>query len=230
MDDSVMSGGAMARALKKFEAAKKSIKYEFIFGVIYASHEGIDKVHFYCEEINEMRVFQWNLFHHGIIIPNSCFDIDGVLCPDPEVDDDGSLYIEFISTAPLLYKPSVEIDTIVTTRLEKYRDITETWLRKNEIRYKRLVMLDMATKAERIRWGKHGIFKGEVYRDSDCCLFVESSLRQANEIVRISHKPVFCTETFSMINDEQAVMKNNIRKKWREIKTFTKMLLIWKKI
>lgn len=230
MDDSILFGRTQKETLRKLERVRMEHDPEYLFGVVYASKDGMAKVQFYCEIIDKKRVFQWNLFHHRTIIPHSCFDIDGVLCPNPEIDDDGPEYIAYISTAPVLYKPSVEIDTIVTTRLEKYRDVTEKWLENNGIKYKRLVMLDLPTKDERIKWGKHGLFKGEVYRKSDCYLFVESSLHQAREIVQVSHKPVFCTETFSMMNDKRVIVKDAAYLRWKEIKSFIKSSLRWKKL
>lgn len=229
MDDSIAYGRTKEKVLQKLNTIKSGNRKEYVYGVVYASREGKEKVDFYCEIVEGTRAFQWNLFHHQTIIPHSCFDIDGVLCPDPTVDDDGPLYTAYIASAPILHKPSVEIDTIVTTRLEKYRDVTEGWLRSHGIKYKRLVMLDMPTKEERTRWGKHGIFKGEIYRDSDCYLFVESSLLQAEDIVRISHKPVFCIETFSMINDEQALRKEHVHQKWESAKFVIKKILRWKR-
>lgn len=230
VDDSIQFGRAQEKAIQKLDAIKMRNRPTYIYGVVYASSVGKEKVDFYCEEIEGIRAFQWNLFQHKAIIPHSCFDIDGVLCPNPEIDDDGPLYTAYISSAPLLYKPSVEIDTIVTTRLEKYRDVTEKWLRSNDIRYKRLVMLDMPSKEERTRWGRHGFFKGEIYKDSDCWLFIESSRLQAEEIVRVSNKPVFCIETFSMMNDEQALMKEKIRHNWKEIKVLIKTIWKWKRL
>ncbi len=230
MDDSIQFGRAQEETYQKLEKIRTENAPEYLFGVVYSSKDGITKVDFYCEIIERKRVFQWNLFHHRTIIPHSCFDIDGVLCPNPEIDDDGPEYSAYISNAPVLYKPSVEIDTIVTTRLEKYRGITEEWLNNNGIKYKYLVMLNMPTKEERIKWGKHGLFKGDVYKKSDCILFVESSLHQAKDIVRVSHKPVFCIETFSMLNDEQAIMRDAVYRRWEKIKSFVKMGLKWKKL
>lgn len=60
-------------------------------------------------------------------------------------------------------------------------------------------MLDMPDKASRIKWGKHGIFKGKIYKKSDASFFVESSLHEAKDILRIAKKPVFCVETMQMM-------------------------------
>lgn len=200
IDDSIFCGGALKKAKEKLCQLKKD--YSFIFCAVYAVESSTALVDVYCEIVNPPRIFQWNFFHHSGIIPNSCFDIDGVLCEDPPIDDDGPLYSQYIKHAIPKYLPSVEIDTLVTCRLEKYRKITEEWLKNNNVRYKKLIMLDMQSREERLAWGRHGQFKGAVYKDLPCILFVESSLKQAKEIVRMTNKPVFCTETFSMVEND----------------------------
>lgn len=197
MDDSIASGNAMNKALKKLDAIKN--QYDLMFGVVFATSESVKKVDFYCETIDSMRVFQWNIFHH-FLMTKACVDIDGVLCVDPPVDDDGPIYRNYILNAPPLYIPTVPIDTLVSCRLEKYRAETEQWLNDNNISYKRLIMLNLPSKAERIKWGQHGEYKGKVAKESDNLIFIESSLTQATTINKISGKPVFCTETFELID------------------------------
>ena len=81
-----------------------------------------------------------------------------------------------------------------------FGNITENWLHKNNVKYRSLVMLDMATREERKAWGKHGVFKGSVYKNnSKASLFVESSYSEAKQIAKTSGKPVFCVETFSLL-------------------------------
>lgn len=230
VDDSIYGGNALTKAQAKLANMNKEGNYEFIYGVVFAMTKIVDRVDFYCEIIDEKRIFQWNLFHHDFFIPHAFCDIDGVLCPNPPIDDDGEQYKKYISTAPVLYKPSLAVDTLISCRLEKYRDITEKWLADNGIEYKRLILLNLPTKEERINWGKHGIYKGEAYRDSDCCLFIESSLYEAREIVKISHKPVFCTETFTMINEEQVVLKNEIRKRFCKLFLLVDTIRNWKRL
>lgn len=204
IDDSINSGSAIKKNKDKINKyLKNKEQYEIIFGVIYSNSINIDQVDLYFEIIDGPRVFQWNIFHHEEFVSHACYDIDGVLCPNPPVDDDGPQYLAYIRNAPLLFKPTHKIDTIVTCRLEKYRKVTEEWLRDNEIEYNSLHMLSFSTKEERIKWGKHGEYKGNIYKNSDNILFVESSMWEALDIVRTSHKPVFCTETFSMINDDR---------------------------
>lgn len=197
MDDSIASGNAMNKALKKLNAVKN--QYDLIYGVVFATSESVDKVDFFCEKIDSLRVFQWNIFHHGLL-QKACVDIDGVLCVDPALDDDGPIYRDYILNAPPLYVPTVPIDTIVSCRLEKYRTETEQWLKNNHINYKKLIMLNLPSKAERIKWGQHGEYKGKVAKENGNLIFIESSLAQAKTINKISGKPVFCTETFELID------------------------------
>ncbi|MDR1727455.1 MAG: hypothetical protein LBT74_05950 [Acidobacteriota bacterium] len=44
------------------------------------------------------RLFQWNYLNH-VVIEQSCFDLDGVLCVDPteEENDDSEKYRHFIA-------------------------------------------------------------------------------------------------------------------------------------
>lgn len=201
MDDSFYKGGALNKVKNKIKQLKDSEKYDIYYGVVYTTSLGMQQLDFWCEVIDsDFRVFQWNLFHHKSIIGASCFDIDGVLCPDPPIDDDGPKYIDYIKNAPLLYAPSTVIDTLVSCRLEKYRVITERWLAQHNIKYRKLIMLDLKNKEERIKWCKHGEYKAQVYRNSSNILFVESSLSEANIIKKLSGKDVFCIETFQMLN------------------------------
>lgn len=201
VDDSVFSGNALAEAKEKTESLAKM--YNLRYAVVYATADTQDKVDCYLEIIDGLRFFQWNLFHHRYILENSCCDIDGVLCLDPPVDDDADLYLEYITHAIPLYVPTVKIGTLVSCRLEKYREPTVAWLEKYKIRYDRLVMLDLPDKQARQQWNRHAGYKAEVYKRSDAFLFIESSLEQARGIKRLSDKSVFCIENFSLLCTEK---------------------------
>jgi uncharacterized HAD superfamily protein/hypoxanthine phosphoribosyltransferase len=207
IDDYIASGKALSKVKEKI--GQLSCSYNISYGTVYAAKRSINLVDFYCEAFDDYgpSVFEWNIFLYPALSNKTCYDIDGVLCIEPpvDVDDDGEKYTSYISNAPPLYLPSGEIDSLVTCRLEKYRAVTIEWLKKWHINYKNLIMLNFQTKDEREEWGKYGIYKGEVYKKNKCVLFIESSLKEAMEIKRISGKPVFCTETFAMIN-------NNIHK------------------
>ena len=201
VDDSVGGGHAMTLAKSKLTTIAE--KYELIYLVPIVSSFGKSMVDIYFEVIDDDRIFEWNLFHHGML-GNACLDIDGVLNVDPECDDDGPIYSNFITTAKPLFVPTIKVGALVSCRLEKYRGLTEQWLSEHNIQYNHLEMLDFPTKDSRIAWGKHGEYKGEYYRNHpEYWLFIESSKEQAETIARISCKPVICVETNKLLQYQQ---------------------------
>jgi len=194
IDDSIAGGNAIRDARNKITAAglQGDVIYAAVFG-LQPEHQETDVV---LEVVPHPRMFQWNFMHH-IFLEQCCVDIDGVLCLDPteEENDDGPIYEKFLAEARTLLGPTRKIGWLVTSRLEKYRKLTEAWLAKHEIKYDHLIMLDLPSKAERQRLGAHGSFKAEFYRKSDAILFIESEHEQALRIAKLSGKPVLCVET-----------------------------------
>lgn len=199
VDDSVDSGRAINKAKKQLEPLNE--KFEFLYFAPIVTESGMEMVDIFLEVLDTMRIFEWNFYHHSFL-SQACMDIDGVLNVDPEVDDDGPIYSNYILNATPLHIPTVRVDTLISCRLEKYRPQTEKWLREHNVSYNNLVLLDMPDKATRVAWNKHGEYKGLYYKKHKNILFVESSLAQAIEIAKISHKDVFCVETNSMIEPD----------------------------
>lgn len=194
LDDSISSGAAMREARERIAAA--GLQADILFAAVYGIRASHPEVDFVFEQVKLPRIFQWNFMHH-IVLEQACVDIDGVLCLDPtdQENDDGDAYRRFLDKAVPLHTTSRRIGWLVTSRLEKYRDLTEAWLKRQGIEYGELVMLDLPSKKERQRLGAHGSFKAEFYRKSDSTLFIESEERQAETIARLSGKPVLCVET-----------------------------------
>ena len=158
VDDSIATG----KAVKKCRELLKDIEhlYNIKYCAIYAVPLHTHSVDNFFEIVDYPRFFQWNIMNHSIL-QKSCMDIDGVLCadPTPEENDDGEKYRHFLLNAPPLFIPKVTIGTLVTSRLEKYRPETEAWLRKNHVKYNKLVMLDLPDMAARQRANCHASFK-----------------------------------------------------------------------
>ena len=207
VDDSIASGNA----LTKSKALLHSIDphFELSFCAIYVIPEKKDMVDYYFELVPLPRYFQWNIFNHSVL-EKACFDIDGVLCVDPtdEQNDDGPMYTDFILNAAPLFVPGSKIGTLVTSRLEKYRPQTEAWLLKNNVKYNKLVMLDLPDMKARQKANNHAAHKANTYNQSEYVLFFESSLQQALELNKITGKPVFCTENFEMVFNHQSFAYN----------------------
>lgn len=207
VDDSLASGKALKKCQDK--VAHLTSQYEIEYCVVYATPEKKKLANYVFEALATPRYFQWNILNHTSL-EKACFDIDGVLCVDPTEDqnDDGSKYISFLLNAAPLYIPGSKIGTLVTSRLEKYREQTEKWLLKNEVKYNKLIMLNLPDQKARQRANCHGSHKANEFKNNKYHLFVESDLGQAREINRLTNKPVFCTANFQMIYDSESLVYN----------------------
>lgn len=192
VEDSVLSGKSIDEAKLFIETC--NIEAEFIYLAVYVEPTKQQKVDIFFEILELPRIFEWNIFHHQIIT-EACFDIDGVLCDDPtdEENDDGENYEYFLKNVKVKWNPSVKIGALVTSRLEKYRSSTEEWLKRNNIEYNELIMLDM-TAEERRKTGIHAKHKADFYKKSKYKLFVESNPEQAQFIHSSTKKAVYCVD------------------------------------
>lgn len=217
IEDSSNSGNSLYEVKEKIK--NSLLEEKIMFLTIYVTEFSKNLTDIYFEVIENPRMFEWNYLHHPSL-EKVCFDIDGVLCLDPteEENDDGEKYRKFIRNAPLRVTPTFKIGTLITARLEKYREDTEFWLKKNNIKYNKLIMMNFQTKEERIKSGSYGKFKGENYKKiKSSNLFIESDPTQAREIAKISGKAVFCTEnqkfyTQNTINRIKNKTKSRIKK------------------
>jgi uncharacterized HAD superfamily protein/hypoxanthine phosphoribosyltransferase len=232
VDDTSDSGDSMKRA-KMTLLNKNTYGKKIYFLAVYVTEEAKKYVDFWFVILPHPRMFQWNYMNHGYI-ERSCFDIDGVLCVDPDEDenDDGEKYRNFILNAKPLYIPRYKIYAIVTSRLAKYRKETEEWLLKNNVRYEHLYMLNLPSKEERIRLKAHAKFKAKIYRQlGDTILFYESEKSQAYEISEITQKAVFCVETDELVKNswDFSAQRISIKQKIKEFSKSVLRIIIFKK-
>jgi uncharacterized HAD superfamily protein len=207
VDDSVASGSALNECREHLRHLEDRFVIQYCGSYVAPGKER--SVDYYFEVVPLPRYFQWNIFNHTSL-EKACFDIDGVLCVDPlpEENDDGPRYKKFLQTAAPLFLPGARIGTLVTSRLEKYRNETETWLLKNGVRYDRLVMLDLPDMAARQQANDHAGHKAKTYASGQYTLFVESDPGQAAAINRLTKKPVFCTARFEMVYHSESLAYN----------------------
>lgn len=198
LDDSVASGYAMRRAKSKISAGGVASD-QVLFGAVYALPENTDFVDVFAKVVEGPRVFEWNLFHHRILA-ESCMDIDGVLCRDPSMaeNDDGARYVNFVKETPARVVPSIRVGHLVSARTEKYRELTEVWMKRYGVQYGELHLYPGTTKERRAR-GDHADFKARVYRATGAKLFIESDPTQAARIANLTGRPVLCIETMRLL-------------------------------
>ena len=208
VDDSILTGKSLHQDVLTIP---ENLRHKLVTLAVYSnSSENIkarDDVDVYFEHVLTPCVFEWNIFHHGMMA-NTCLDIDGVLCVDPEphVDDDGEKYREFLENAEPFILPSEKVHSLVTSRLEKYRPETEKWLEKYDVAYGNLIMLDLKNLEERVKLNCSGKHKADYYKQSHCQLFVESAVAQSEEICKITGKIVYCTSNNSVYSPKNLSM------------------------
>ena len=206
VDDTVFTG--ISKKKLKEQLAPFTNEYDFIYLVVYLEGPAVNTIDIYLEDVRwatngyrEPVIYEWNIFHHNESTMEACmYDIDGVLCVNPPDERNNDEYIEYIKNAVPLFTPTATIGELVTYRLSKNQDITEKWLRENNIKYRRLTMFNAQTWDERNATGiSPEIMKGKHYKSQSWAkLFVESDDYQAQVIHAISKKPVYCVESNKM--------------------------------
>lgn len=229
VDDSIYSGASMKKVLDKIP---ENLQELIVSCAIYGSGKGSSMVDLVFISLSGKKLFEWGLFHNNIS-HKTCFDLDGVICSEclPEQNDDGERYLYFIQNAEPLFLPSFPVYAIVTNRLEKYRKQTEDWLAKYNVQYNKLVMLNLSSKAERLKIDCGVDHKGKYYKHAkDAVLFIESSINQSLSIAKTSGKPVYCMDENKFISPEfHSVLKNNsynfFKSKYYSLKHKVKLFL-----
>lgn len=222
VDDSVRQGRAMSLVRDKLSALDS--RHRVTYAAVYVSPSAQGLVDTFARVVDIPRVFEWNVLSNPAI-SNFCFDLDGVLCVDPteSQNDDGALYQRFIEEAQPLFISKHKIGWIVTSRLEKYRDLTERWLDKHGVQYGQLIMLNLESKAERLRLGAAVPFKAKMYRETGAALFVESSTSQARGITQLSGGPVYDLESRLIVRPDG--LTGNITSSWRSLRHLHKRVV-----
>jgi len=210
IEDSVWSGRSIDEVKEKLTGIYPD--KELVYAAAYVGPDTTEKVDIYFDVVPGPRIFEWNMMHHDYL-EQCCVDIDGVLCIDPTEDenDDGPNYEKFLSNVDPFFRPTKTIGYLVTNRLEKYRGLTEAWLAKHNIKYNKLIMLNLPNKQARLDANNHGGFKADVYRKYGI-LFIESSIWQSQHIAEATGKPVYCVDARKMIypsalNEKKATMR-----------------------
>jgi uncharacterized HAD superfamily protein len=195
VDDSILTGQSMREA--KAALVDQGVPEHAIQTLAVFAYPGAeDMVDFYSFVLPAPRIFEWNLFNSDLA-RNVMFDLDGVMCFDPEVfDDDGDEYAAAIRTATPRFLPRRPVHSIVTNRIERWRRETEEWLALHGVAYGDLVMQPFETAAERRERSDPAEYKGARYADSEAWLFVESHDAIAEGICGVAKRPVLSIQSY----------------------------------
>lgn len=192
VDDTIYAGTAMNNI-------KAKLLEDAYYATVYLKPDCEYKPDFFAKELSPPHLLEWNFFNCGYL-KDSIFDFDGVFSPNIPVPicEDEPKYIEFIKNVkPFPHRiPKKYIKGIATGRLEKYRDITEEWLDRHNIKYGFLKMFPTEMEEERNKNHVEEVstFKARIFSESDARFFIESEIAEAVKIRQKSGKLVICPE------------------------------------
>ena len=192
VDDTVHGG----HSIKDF---KSTFNEDAFYCAVYAHPSAKHNVDFFARELRPPHLLEWNLFN-STHIEHALLDFDGIFSPNVPYDIciDEERYVEYIKNVKPFYHriPKRKCKGIVTARLEKYRSITEDWLRRYGVDYGFLKMFPTEDEAKRDRnhVEESSSFKAEVFSKSDAHFFIESEPPEAAKIREKSGKLVVCPE------------------------------------
>jgi uncharacterized HAD superfamily protein len=202
IDDSVNEGLKYCELLSQIP---RDVREKCINAAIFVSRKSNKFLDLYLD-ILPVHIFEWHIFHRKFEVENSGFDLDGVLCDNPTIAEESNEdnYVSFIKSAKPKYIPTYEIKAIVTSRLEKYRLETEQWLRANNVKYKKLIMLNLSSNEERASIPNcSALYKAKVYIEGDFYLFYESNEVEARVIAMETGKSVYCIDSNKIIEEHR---------------------------
>ena len=192
VDDTVYAGTAM----KNF---KSRFLEDVYLAATYVKPEAKDLVDFYAKELPPPHLLEWNLFN-CTYIQQALLDFDGILCPNIpfEILEDEEKHKEWLLNVKPFYHrlPKFKCKGIVTARFERYRDITENWLARHNVKYERLIMMPNEMEEDRLRdhVETSSTYKAKHFVESDAKFFIESEVPEAIRIRKKSGKLVICPE------------------------------------
>lgn len=200
VDDSVLTGNSMRRA--KARLIEQGIPAsEITTFAPFVAPDAEGEVDHVVYRLSPPRLFEWNIWNN-VLTWNIAFDMDGVLCFDPErFDDDGPEYEAALRDAVPRFLPRQEVGAIVTNRLERWREVTMDWLERHGVSYRKLVMQPYDTAAERRASSDPASFKSAYYGDSSHWLFVESHDAIGRGIAQKTRRPVWSLESGSIFKE-----------------------------
>lgn len=192
VDDTSWSGNSMR------EHASKLAGHSIICGAVYAKRQDNMAVDTWAMSLQTpFHTFEWNFLREGLAVNYVC-DLDGVFrrdwlefpgCEESRPDD----YKHWLRNGkPTHLISPYKVRAICSGSLSQYRDLTEAWLRDNGVQYGELILPcdNIATRFPLIVEKKAETYQ----RHKGATLFVESEIGQAQEIHRLTNRPVFCTD------------------------------------
>lgn len=191
VDDTINTGNAMRSVISSLVKNNDTV---IKFAVYGSSKNKMSDIDFVCEECPLPRAFQWNIWKHSQA-KQWATDMDGVLCRDPtKKENDKGLKLEnFYRTAESKFLFTKPIKYIITSREERFREATASWLKNYNIQYEKLIMKPTGHPGGN---QYHAEYKAKTINElKDIELYIESDIDQATLISKlVKNIPIWCTD------------------------------------
>ena len=193
LDDTAYTGKEMRNIRAKYP--------NNIYSVMYLNPSAEKYVDIFGMYLNSPHYLDWHFFNSNF--PESTvFDLDGIFCPDVPIEkaENEILYKKYINEVGTIAHRIPNLHpclSIATARLEKYRGVTESWLKRNGIKYGSLYMYQ-GTKEERDSnfYKNVSEYKTSIFINSDARIFIESDDLLARQIaIKSKGKKVVCPDS-----------------------------------
>lgn len=186
VDDSAVSGGSLLETAEKVMEEFKNIDKIYTCAIYCHTNALRSKIDFPVVHLPLPHIFEWNIMN-SVYCPEMGIDFDGVLCPDVPVEivSDKQKHLEYIKNVkPLNFLPRRQpVKFIATGRPEEFREVTEWWLKKYNIKYERLYMYPGSIEERDKNFLENVInFKIDIIKQSNVRFFLESDKIQAEGI------------------------------------------------
>lgn len=159
VDNSIASGSAMVKCRESLKHLESEFSISYCAIYVIPGKEKMVDYHFWSGAPAPLFPIG-NILNHTSL-EKSCFDIDGVLCADPTEDqnDDGPKYRDFVLNAPPLFIPAVRLVPLLPQGSKNTAPKPSKWLAKNNVKYNKLVMLDLPNKEARMKANSHAVHR-----------------------------------------------------------------------
>lgn len=199
VEDSVDRGIALKLAQSQIQKMFPQVQVET--ASLFATKNAQDFLTYFYKKQVGAGFFEWNMLTSLASAAPLLVDCDGVLAENCRFDaiTQSSQYIAWLDSAKPYMIPTYSFEGIMTGRLEKHRGQTEAWLQKHNVRYKKLLMLDLPDEAER-NLEKVVAHKVRCIKSLSPFWVWESSIVEAKLIRKQVNALVLCVDTMELLN------------------------------
>lgn len=181
VEDDIIYGKQISKAYAQLKTVFPTLQIDM--ASLYVTSQSKHAVNYYFAVKNPPLLYEWTLLTNMATMGKLAVDMDGVLCGD--------------NMEPFMI-PQFPVEAVITSRLEWQRQETEEWLRKHNVRYKQLLMLNLAQTTQKTLDAiiNH---KVEAIKQVKPFWFWESNPVEAVGIRDRTGIPVLCTATLELL-------------------------------